>query len=60
MPRWKLRLSQIAKEESITCPGCQKSIGLKPDEKPGTEEAKKLDESFESINQTIRKLQRNP
>ncbi|MGA3094254.1 MAG: hypothetical protein ABSD79_02570 [Dehalococcoidales bacterium] len=56
----EVKLSQIAGEESVTCPCCKKSIGLKPDPKPGPEEVKKVDGSFESINQTIRKITGNP
>ena len=56
----EVKLSQIAREKSVTCPCCKKSIGLKPDPKPGSEEMKKIDGSFESINQTIRKIKGNP
>ena len=55
----EVKLSQIAGEESVTCPCCKKSIGLKPDSKPDPEEVKKVDRSFESINQTIRKITGN-
>ncbi|RJO62915.1 MAG: hypothetical protein C4542_01410 [Dehalococcoidia bacterium] len=53
-------LSQIAREESVTCPACKKVIHMKPDPKPSPEETKKLSQSFESINQAMRKLKEKP
>jgi len=43
-------LSQIAREEAVTCPGCKRIIAMKPDAKPGPDEIKAIDKSFESIN----------
>jgi uncharacterized Zn finger protein (UPF0148 family) len=51
----EVKLSQIAREETVTCPACQKNIGLKPDPKPGPEELKKLNESLEKINRAARR-----
>jgi predicted Zn finger-like uncharacterized protein len=50
-----VKLSQIAREESVACPHCKKNINLKPDPKPGREEVQKINESFDGINQAIRK-----
>jgi len=52
-------LSQIAREESVTCPCCKKIIEMKPDPKPSPEEAKKISKSFDNINQAIRKIKQN-
>ena len=53
-------LSQIAKEESVTCPACKRIIAMKPDPKPSPEDAKVLERSFDSINQAMRELKGNP
>ena len=55
----EVKLSQIAREESVTCPGCKRIIAMKPDPKPSPEEAKKIGQSFDSINQAMRKLKEN-
>ena len=52
-------LGQIAREESVTCPCCKKIIGMKPDPKPGPEEVKEVEKSFDDINQAMRKLKGN-
>jgi len=33
----EVKISQIAREESVTCPCCKKIIGMKPDTKPSPE-----------------------
>ena len=53
-------LSQIAREESVTCPGCKRIIAMKPDPKPGPEDIKVLGKSLDTINETMRKLKGNP
>jgi len=55
----EIMLSQITREENVTCPGCKQVIGLKPDRKSGSAEAKEIDRSFESINQIIRKMKKD-
>ena len=52
-----VKLSQIAKKEKVTCPCCKHTIGLKPDAKSDPDKAKDADKPFESIQQTLNKLQ---
>jgi hypothetical protein len=52
-------LSQIAREETMTCPCCKKIIQMKPDPKPTPEQEKEMNKSFESVNQAMRKIKGN-
>jgi len=46
-------LSQIAREEAVTCPGCKKVIHMKPDPTP---EGKTAENPFDVINRAMHRF----
>ncbi|MCL1885336.1 MAG: hypothetical protein FWF98_01005 [Dehalococcoidia bacterium] len=53
----EVKLSQIKRQESVSCPGCRKNIDLRPDEAPSSAETQAVDDSFANIRQTIESFQ---
>lgn len=54
----EVKLSQIAREESVPCPCCKRVIQMKPDPKPTPKHEKAMNKSFERVNQALRKIKR--
>ncbi len=49
-------LSQIAREETVTCHSCKKFIHMKPDPKPSQEEKIQVIKSLEGVNLAMKKI----
>ena len=48
-------ISQIAREETVTCPSCKRDIHMKPDPKPTPEEERATQEGLLKLNEALRK-----